>query len=263
MQTETEIVTLCAPALATTHSSKLSSKYLPMNTSDIIGRFLESDGDWTIAKSWTRKARKGEPEHAAHVVNLRSTSLSCPDPRDPTKGIIPEVIIENSHNGTAALSFALGAFAQVCSNGLCIAYGPTMAFNRRHSIIKDRPFSEADAAAILSGMRAEFIESTKTIERMASRDMFTSERHELAKAMILARWPDRTDSVTTEAVTDALAVRRDSDNRTDLWTTFNILQENVCGGAVRFKRKSQNIRNALKYNSLNAALWENAIKFLN
>lgn len=264
MTTETASL-LCPAAMSETHADKLSERYIHLNTSDIVKRFIEADSALTVTGSWNRTARKGMPEHAAHTVTISHTGKGIPDPRNYSRSIVPQVIIENSHNGTGSLRFVLGLFAQVCSNGLCIAYGDASVYKHPHLNRREETFGSADAAAVLVDLFGKLEGSFDTVRRMADMQLTASDREAFARDIILLRWPERVDKIDADAISSALETRRmeDATNAHSLWNTFNILQENVCGGAVRFNRKSRKLTNVLRHNALNLALWNRAELLLN
>jgi hypothetical protein len=112
----------------------------------------------------------------------------------------------------------------------------------------------------------------KAIKPMRERKLSTFERQNYADQAMRLRYGDR---VVSWPVTPAklLEARRPTDLAKDLWTTFNVVQENVIkGGQFDHDRLDPNGRGYSatrpivsidRSQSLNAGLWDITSKFLN
>ena len=102
---------------------------------------------------------------------------------------------------------------------------------------------------------------SNSIEDMRNLKLSTGERNLLADGAKVARWGK---SSTVDA-TQLLTPRRQEDLGHDLWTTFNVIQENTIRGGFRGetqKRTSRELTNMDALGKVNMALWSQAESLL-
>jgi Domain of unknown function (DUF932) len=154
----------------------------------------------------------------------------------------------NSHNGTATYQTMAGAYRLICSNGLIV--GISFAEARvRH--MKNAPDEIVDASfrviESLPGI-AEGIESMRAITLEAG------EREAFATAVLTLRYPEEAPIRPTQL----LSTRRSTDASSDLWTTLNVVQENILQGGQRradSRRRTRKISSVSEDVRLNRSLW--------
>jgi hypothetical protein len=236
-------------ALATQQSPSLSNKYQFISTQEIIARFAEEG--WVPAHAEVASPRKKEAEFARHMIDFRNAD--CPE----VNGAVPRIIAVNSHDGTSSARIMGGVFRFVCSNGLVVGNmsGKEVV---RHS---------GDAAADLIHRMRQLAKNTTqlytSIDRWSKIDLSKSQRHEFARFAAQLRWGD----AQRFEVEDLLAVRRPEDDRGDLWTTFNRLQENTVRGGMSGLSRSGRAATARPLSDIsrsvdyNAQLWALAEEF--
>jgi hypothetical protein len=139
------------------------------------------------------------------------------------RGEVPEIVLVNSHDGTSSYQIMAGFFRIVCSNGL-IAGSLTDDVRVRHSgNVVDNVIE--GSYSVLSNLDA--LESR--IDQYRSIQLDRPEQIALATAAVQVRWGDDAPVVPG----NLLRINRWEDDRSDLWTVFNRLQENVIRGGVR------------------------------
>ena len=263
----TEPMLLPSSAMATTHRETLSPRYNHIQTDDIVSALIDADNSWRIVPklTWQRKANKGIQDHAAHVVTLRNDNLIVTDPRDTGRPLSYDLRIVNSHNGTTALQFIFGLFAQVCSNGLCISIGNESVFRRKHINAGGSTFGTVEANAVIADMLKTMALTPDIIDAMHNRILEPMESRALALSALSLRQPNIGASERIEEViTSTLEPLRAYDDNQTLWSTYNNLQARVIGGGVRIgARNSRAIVSGLRNTSTNLALWNNARALLN
>lgn len=238
------MTTLPASVLAAHAAPTMSSRYVHVNSHEVV-RLMEAEGFY-VAAAKTAAPRARDPMYARHSLEFRHQ-----DARE-VNGATPRVIFVNSHDGTTAATAMAGMYRFVCSNGLVV--GQTMeSVKQRHS---------GDAAYELINRMRSLAKNTEglfgKIDQWSRKDLSKAQRHEFARYAAQLRW---NDSGLFEPE-ELLRVRREEDDRGDLWTTFNRLQENtVRGGLVGLSRSGRqatsrpltDIQRDLTYN---AQLWQ-------
>jgi hypothetical protein len=230
--------------LAAAPSPKMSERYVHVNTHEVI-QLMEREG-FHVSAARSASPRSRDQLYARHMVEFR------PNKEVVHMGATPRVVFTNSHDGTSAAQAVAGMFRFVCANGLIVG-NVTETIKQRHS---------GDAAyELIERMRALAKNTERTfsqIERWSRIELSESRRNDFARFAAQLRWGDAAmfDPATL------LEVRRPEDERPDLWTTFNVLQENtVRGGLIGLSRSGRratsrpltDIQRDVQYN---AQLWQ-------
>lgn len=176
----------------------------------------------------------------------------------------PEVVLLNSHDRSSAYQLHAGIFRLVCSNGMIIADGTFAHVSIRHSGFNASQIIAA-GAQVLEGVPLLMDSLRSYQERQLSR----SERRSFAESALLLRYNSLDEApIGAEKI---LELRRREDRSDDLWTTLNVVQENMMRGGLkdygrrkeggkRFPR-TRAIAGIAQNVSLNKALWNLAEKF--
>ena len=236
--------TLPASALATAAAPNVSERYQFISSNEIIQRF--ADEGWVVENATVAAPRKRDPLFAKHMIDFRHPDF------EPVQGAVPRIILVNSHDGSSSARVLAGVFRFVCSNGLVV--GTTIG--------KETVRHTGDAAADLIHRMQQLARNTSKlysqIDTWSKKDLSKAQSYEMARFAAQLRWGDA-QRFTPE---DLLQVRRADDDRGDLWTTFNRLQENtVRGGIEGFSRSGRaatsrplsDISRSVEYN---AQLWQ-------
>lgn len=201
-------------ALAQSAAPNLSERYVHINTNDVIARM--SDEGYYIAAARSTSPRTRDPLYARHSIEFRHSDAQ------EINGVTPRIIFVNSHDGSSTARFMAGLFRFVCSNGLVI--GKTIAEARqRHA---------GDAAAALIERMQTMAQKTQRafsqIERWSKIQLTAPQRNQFATLAAQLRWNDAQLYLPEEI----LAPRRAEDDRGDLWSTYNVIQENTVRGGL-------------------------------
>ncbi|MDP1573755.1 MAG: DUF932 domain-containing protein [Coxiellaceae bacterium] len=150
-------------------------------------------------------------------------------------GLFPEIVLVNSHDGLSSYRLMAGVFRVVCSNGLVAGdfYGETRVRHQGNVI-----------GQVIEGSYSVIKESRGMIEsanKMSSISLSIPEANRFAEEAHAIRFSDTPlfDSIKANYL---LAPRRFADNKTDLFTVFNVVQENVIKGGIRGYSVSSNFR---------------------
>lgn len=249
---EYEILASVPAVAAPVAAPSRSERYKHVNTQDVVNALREVG--FVVDRAHFTKTRKNgskDPLFAKHQVILRSTELGEYD------GITPEFLVTNSHDGTSSLQLMQGAYRFICGNGLIL--GTTFAKeNIRHS---GKAAQEAiDRAVRMSRGTAKWL---KQVEEWKRIDMTAGQRHEFARLASVLRYGD----ANRFNVDDILAPRRAEDDRGDLWTVFNRVQENTMKGGMSGlattgrRATARPLTEIAKASAFNADLWNLAEEF--
>jgi len=211
---------------SSTHSDRMSDKYVHINTGDVLSKFM--DLGWSVSSASAARHSK-TPEHARHLVRLRHPSFNDIN----LDGVTPELIILNSHNGSWALRIMLGMYRMACCNGI-VAGSVWDGITLKHYNLKnleDRVLESTQHMESLTNKLAGTVKDWVQVE------VPYEDQSKLAEEAIRIRWGSKTP-VTTDQLLEA---RRNEDRGSDLWHVFNRIQENLTQGG--FTGRSSNGRN--------------------
>lgn len=203
-----------APSIFTeTRSQGRSERYLHIPTITVL-ETLRSEGFEPFMVAQTRSSDR---EHARHMVRLRRRS-------DIYAREANEVILLNSHDGTSSYQLLAGMFRAVCQNSL-VAGSVIQDFRVRHTgrLLDD----------VIEGVYSvveDFSRLNETREYMQHHVLSQDDATHFAESALKLRW----DEPPVHA-TQVLRPRRFEDTRSDLWTTFNRVQEHLLKGGTRYR----------------------------
>jgi hypothetical protein len=196
------------------HHSR-GERYAFIPTIQVIdGLRAEGFEPYEIRQTKTRDADKRE--HTKHMVRMRHLSSIA------TSEEVPEIILLNSHDGSSSYQIMSGVFRFVCSNGL-IAGDMFNNIKVRHSgnvvgdVIEGATRVLEDAKQI-GGRISEY----KAIE------LGYDEQQAFARSALQIRWGDERPVQASRL----LQPSRWQDQKSDLWTVYNRVQENMMKGGV-------------------------------
>lgn len=244
--TNDQIARYAPSVLATEAHESRGDHYTFIPTIQVLDG-LRAEGFEPFEVRQTRVRDIGRREHTKHLVRLRHARTI--DSRIGEE--VPEIVLLNSHDGTSSYQLLAGFFRMVCSNGL-IAGNVTNDVRVRHSgrIVDD---VIEGSYRVLSNIEAlgERIETYKAIE------LQPDEQRVFAESALQLRWDDKAP-VTAESI---LEPRRWDDNKADLWTTYNTVQEALIKGGVRGRgttgrrMHTRAVAGVTENVKLNRALW--------
>jgi hypothetical protein len=225
------------------HHSR-GDKYSFIPTIQVIdGLRAEGFAPYEVRQTKVRSIDKRE--HTKHMVRMRHVS------HIDTAAEVPEIILLNSHDGSSSYQLMAGVFRFVCSNGL-IAGDITENVRVRHTgNVVDN---------VIEGATRILHETEEVVARIGEYkgiELSQSESMAFATAAMQMRWGD----VSPVKPTSLLQVSRYADQKSDLWTVFNRVQENlikggVAGRAATGRRTTTRAVGGVTENvKLNKALW--------
>lgn len=243
-----------APSIfATSAHHSRSERFVPIPTIEMV-RGLTNEG-WAPVMAGQSVARLADKhEFTKHMVRFRRVDRDL-----STHGSVVELVLRNGNDGSSAYKIDAGIFRIACLNGLVSKSEDYGSISVRHS-----------GQAVDKVIEGSY-EVLKNAERVlaapqdwSSIQLSQEERTAFANAAHLLRFDrDEQGNATTAIQPKALlAPRRSEDTLLNLWTTFNVVQENaVRGGLVSQSMNSdrrvrtREVRGIDQNVKLNMALW--------
>jgi Domain of unknown function (DUF932) len=238
-------------------SARQSERYAFIPTINVVEAMRAAN--WSVVKasqSSTRdEARKG---FTKHMLRFRANDTRLTAVGDS----LLEVVLINSHDGSSQYSLQAGVFRLVCSNGMVIADSLIDAIKVRHT---------GNVIDMVIDGSARILENTPKVQDVISTwkqiTLSTPEQRLLAESAHSLRF-DEGSAIRPEQL---LNPRRRDDAGSDLWSTFNRIQEHtIKGGDRAYDRNADNgrgrrvrsreVKNISGNVSLNKALWSLAEK---
>ncbi|OLP57679.1 phosphoribosylamine--glycine ligase [Rhizobium rhizosphaerae] len=247
-----------APAIFATvaHESR-SERFKPIPTIEIL-RGLTREGFVPVGAKQSSSRIEGKSDFTKHLIRLRRID----DGKVYHVGdTVCEILLKNANDGTSAYELMAGLFRIRCLNSLVTQTGKIEEIKVRHS----------------GDVQAKVIEGTYTVLKGAEHALAApqdwsalrlndDEKHILAQSAHMLRFGD-TDGDTRTPIRpeQLLTQRRSADLGHDLWTTWNVVQENAIKGGIRAvtrdafgrqrRMKSRPVTGIDQDLKLNKALW--------
>lgn len=231
-----------------TNSFNTSNKYKTITTNSLIDSLVLKG--WTVRqvqKSRVLKSREGYQKHLAR--------LQHPEFQVDSKGILPEIVIVNSHDGESSLKVMLGLYRLVCSNGLIAG------FTAASRSIRHLGDASSKALIAVNYVQSQASNMFDEVQRMSSTTVNSKASHafRLRVGEILNR----------DVSEDILRPRRIADSEPNMFNLFNTVQENIMHGLYTYRLEDLNVQRARVIKSidrnveLNMSLWSAAVSMSN
>lgn len=262
-QNTVDFLTAKYPAvMAQSYDQKLSEDYQFLSTYQVATELQDRFGLRMVYVSQQRSSKRN-PNFQEHVLRFQFQD-SGPVQLRSVGDSRPELVLANSHNGRSAIKFYAGIFRLVCSNGMVVA---DQDFGR----IRVRHFGNEALGKFKSLMddtsrRMAVLDAR--IKKMQSLILKPADQITLARMMMEARSAPRWLEPHM-----ALEARRPQDEGTSegnrsMWTTFNVLQENLSNREVRFQTEGNRpgfmrpVSGSMRDLKLNEGLWLRLEQFI-
>lgn len=182
--------------------------------------------------------------------------------------IFPEIVLTNSHCGSASFQVMAGLFRLVCSNGLTVADSTFQTHRIKHVGYTDQKVIDATYSII-----EETPKILDKVKEFKSIELNKDERQIFAESILDAvfepeAWEKgKTPGTTPDKHNSAsflMLPRRREDNQNDLWTLYNVAQEKIIKQGVtlisenpryRVGSKTRAVKSIDRDIKLNKALW--------
>jgi hypothetical protein len=240
-----EIAQVAPSILAHAAHKSRSDRYSYIPTVEVLDA-LRKEGFQPFMVCQTRVRDDGRRAYTKHMLRLRHADQI-------TGSEANEIIMLNSHDGTSSYQMLAGMFRFVCENGMVCG----------DNVNEIRVPHKGDVVGqVIDGafrVLDSFEDAARQRDGMAWTALNDGEQAAFARAALALRYDEDEPAPVSER--QLLAPRRIEDRASDLWTTFNRVQENMLRGGLHGRNASgratttravtgidQNIR-------LNRALW--------
>ena len=232
----------------TAHDSR-SDRYAYIPTIQVL-EALRKEGFQPFMACQARVRDDSREGYAKHMLRLRHAS------QIEGQGETNEIILLNSHDGSSSYQMLAGCYRFVCQNGMvCGDTFQDVRVQHRGDVVGN----------VIEGayeVLKNFERVSESREEMAEIDLTPDEQHAFAKASLPLRFQEGADKPAPDQI---LKRRRNADFNDDLWTTFNVIQENLIRGGIPVRRTNakgqRKVVNTRRINGidgnvqLNQALW--------
>jgi len=250
---------VCPAVFAQQPHSSRGPRYRYVPTIEPLQALL--DTGWGVYEASQQRSRAADRDpYTKHMLRLRKLEHFDVANWQRTGEGVPEVILTNAHDGTAAYHLRGGFFRFVCANGMMV--GTTIAgFTVRHTV------SAQTTAEVLDGCTRVVTESfplmLDNIERFQRLTLDQTQQYRLAQRGMELRWGGRMAPITVDSL---LTVRRPEDEQPTLWNVLNRVQEaTLYGGwqtaSLGYGRKSmvRPVERVSAVAAINGGLWDEAL----
>lgn len=233
------------------HDSR-SERYTHIPTSDVL-KALRGEGfmPYEVRQGGSRdEMKRGFTKHLMRFRKEGSVQVG---------DSLRELVLINSHDGTSAYKLMSGMFRLVCSNGLVVADGQASTIRIPH---KGDVVGQVIEGAYQIIQEGELID--QSVASMRQIELRDNEQLALANSALTLRYGEESPPIEASQL---LTARRVEDRKSDLWTTFNRIQENMIRGGIRYDQTDDNGRRVARRHTrpvnsidgnvnLNRALWQ-------
>ena len=247
--TNDQIVNIAPAAGSLQPINGVSERYSFVPTLTAID--LLRDSGWFPVHAQQSSVRNAEREgYQRHMIRFAKNGLAFDGER-------VDLMLYNSHDCGCAFKLIASVWRQICGNGLMVA-SEFANFSHKHIGFNPDDFiHSAGEIASAAGTIADQVDDMKVIELTPDeRNVFAMSAHSLVYDDPESA-PIRPEQLLTE--------RRYDDKGNDLWSKFNVIQENLIRGGLKGRTRGSNGRlrrtttrpvKALDRNvKLNQALW--------
>jgi len=250
---------LVPSVFATTAHESRSDRFAPIPTIEII-RGLAREGFAVVGARQARAKQEGRRDYTKHLLRIRQL-----DKQISVGDTVFEMLMKNANDGSCVYDFFASLFKVACLNGMVVDERTISSVKVRHSGSPREVMGK-----VIEGTYSVMKEGERALEyprKWSTLQLSPPERLALAEQAHFLRFADNEGNVTTPVKPEQfLQVSREEDRKPDLWSTFNVIQENAVKGGVTgvgrdannrtFRRTTRPINGIDQDVKLNRALWQ-------
>jgi len=238
-----------APTLFTEQAhNETTQKYHFIKTIDVVNEIISHN--WhpvSVSEASVRDLNK--EGYQQHYVRFRHFE----DLLNPQENAV-ELLLFNSHDRTKSFSISAGIYRFICANGLVLSDNVFDSYKIKH--LGDRENDVANAIANITAVKSSLMIK---LHQLSNIKLTQVEKESFAKSTIPLRFEEHLEV----DYQDLLVPLRAEDCKDDLYTTLNIIQENLIRGNVSGVNKetgrrftSKEIKSISKDIQLNKGVWD-------
>ena len=248
-----------APSIFTEgQAERTSDKYQHISSISILDK-LSDEGFVPVSSQQSNVRLANRKSYAKHLIRLRHQNA-----RPTQSGLYPEIVLVNSHDGLSSYRLMSGLFRMVCANGLIV--GST------HDEVRVRHLGDITGNVIEGTYRVidTAQQTLSMVGEMESKLLSVDEKLSFAERAHELRFAE-SDNLMVNAQS-LLRPKRAKDQNSDLFTTFNVIQENLIrGGLVGIRHdnrgrrrygRSREVKSIDRNVAINQKLWQLSLEYL-
>jgi Domain of unknown function (DUF932) len=230
---EAELRKLAPSIFATQAHESRSERFQPICTYDVV-RALENEGFGVVGAQQAITRVEGKAPYTKHILRIRSFKE---DRQYQVGDSVFEMKLKNANDGTSPYDL-MGALWRIkCLNSL-------VAMSQEIETVKIRHTGRDIVDRVIEGTYSVLDHADAVLaapQDWSQIELGRDARHALAKAAHVVRFADAEGNVNTPIEPEQLLTRRRAaDTGNDLWTVYNVIQENVIrGGLVNYGRNNE------------------------
>jgi hypothetical protein len=211
------------------HTSR-SDRYVFVSTKQMVEQLVSCD--FVPVEASVSKARDDERKaFTKHAIRFRHKQDLTGGGARKVGDTHFEVLLRNAHDGTSSYQFMAGLFRLVCLNGMVVSDGTVGAVHILHKGPREQQLQR-----VAEGAHNVLKQGPRVIEKVRAWQgiqLNPDERMAFAEGARHVRFADSEGEVATPIkASQLLYARRPVDGGMDLWSTFNVVQENVIRGGL-------------------------------
>jgi uncharacterized protein DUF932 len=232
--TEDELSQLAPSIFAVAPHESRSERFKAIPTIEVL-RALKKEGFEAVGARQATARDPGRAYFTKHLIRLRRMDNV---EKYRVGDTVCEMLLKNANDGTSVYDLMAGLFRIACLNSLVSQTSTIDTIKVRHS-------GEVEQK-VIEGTYRVLNEAEKVLvapQDWSQRRLRNEEREIFAEAAHVLRFGDNEGVVNTPIRPEQLLTpRRRDDTRDDLWTTFNVVQENVIRGGLTGYRQDPTVR---------------------
>lgn len=207
----------------------LTDAYEFVDTQDVI-KELDCYGFVPVKHAITKARNPLAQPYAKHTVAFQRE-----DAEPNANGVIPQLHMINSYNGSTSLRFEFGMLRLVCSNGLVMRDGKTEGFRMKHDNI------HTGIDSVVEQLQNSFYDKQVMIQHLMLSHMSKDTAIELARRAIVDRFDRELEELDYNKM---VTPTRYEDSSPNAWNIFNIIQERIIKGdkTIKYRGSDRNIK---------------------
>jgi len=239
-------------------SPETSEKYSHISTESIIND-MELLG-WGVVDCKQVKARKGVG-FQKHLIVFRNNDIVING--EDGDIVYPQILLTNSHDGKNAFTFTAGLFRMICENGLVVTTQEFENIRIRHMGYDFEVLQET-----IKSIVEKLPLTIDSMNKFKQIQLGQKQALDFAKKALEIRFSKEEMKIIKIDLNELLNPTRPEDKGTDLWSTFNVVQEKLVHGMFNYQygsksRKARKIKNFQQDMKLNSELYSLALEYVN
>ena len=251
-----QMLKVCPSIFATAQHDSRSNQYEFVSTLKILEK-MKQESFYPVKVQQSRSRIPGKSEFTKHMIRFREGK----DLGNVVGSDVHEIVLINSHDGTSSYNITDGVFRVVCTNGLVTCLEEKANYKVLHKGNIQDDIIEASYRIIEDGK-----DTMRTLSEMKGIQLSRPEQLLLSEFSLKAKYGvDEEDEDKKQDIPfspdNFLRVRRNEDRKSDLYTTYNVIQENMIKGGITTRDKNYKRHTSRAVNSidkdvkLNKMLW--------